>query len=393
MASKLTTAIVLTAASTTFAIAGVLLWASRQTFAPNFTRRYDIVPIMVTQDEIVLQPNWRTTAPGTFGLHILGSDEPAVVGDVISRTEHQVKRRLIHRPRALTSQARCSWSGITATAPDRPYFEVKLDTSLGQAPAWVVNPGSSTWAIHVHGQGSDRRQTLRGVETATAIGMTSLVVSYRNDGEAPASLDSRSHLGETEWWDLEEALRFVANQGGTGCVVFGWSLGATIAVHALQRSNLSDMIKGLVMVSPVLSWEEVLRANALHQGWPRVLGSVVARVVSLKGLKWLAGLDEPVDIRQADAARFMGPFDVPALILHNRNDWSVPIEVSRRFAESHQHQIDLVEFDCIGHTQEWNSDPVMWDTAVRRWYGKLFQPDTVMEKAAGTATGLSDGVE
>jgi pimeloyl-ACP methyl ester carboxylesterase len=156
--------------------------------------------------------------------------------------------------------------------------------------------------------------------------------------------------------------------------VFGWSLGATIALNTLQRSSLGTMIKGIVMVAPVLSWEEVLRANACHQGFPRLLGSLAARLLASQGLSRLAGLDTPLKVLESDRARFAGELNIPVLIIHNRNDWSVPIDTSIHFAHNRKARVELVQFNCSGHTQEWNSDRVGWDLAVRRWYGRLFQP-------------------
>jgi hypothetical protein len=148
------------------------------------------------------------------------------------------------------------------------------------------------------------------------------------------------------------------------------------------------MIKGIVMVSPVLSWEAVLRANTSHQGWPPFLGSQVITLLGSKGLSRMAGISTPLKVRKADASRLNRPLKIPILILHNRNDWSVPFETSVRFAETHEQQVELIGFDCSGHTQEWNSDPVGWDLAVRRWYGRLFQPNMTEGKAEATAGEL-----
>ncbi|MBU8867873.1 lysophospholipase [Paenarthrobacter sp. MMS21-TAE1-1] len=275
-----------------------------------------------------------------------------------------------------------------ASTPDSPFRDVKISTSLGPAPAWLVENDSNGWAIHVHGQGSDRSQTLRGVTSATALGLNSLIVSYRNDGDGPRSTDGLSHLGESEWHDLEGALHFVAERGATRCIIFGWSLGATIALNVLQRSGLSSLVTGIVMVSPVLSWQAVLRANANHQGWPRILGTYVTSLLGLKGISRAAGLSEPLRIRKADAARLSTPLRTPVLILHNKNDWSVPFQISREFAQRQGPRVELVEFDCSGHTQEWNSDPIGWDLAVRRWYGGFLQPERAGDKAEATAGEL-----
>ena len=366
-------------------IAGAVIWAARQATSATSKRRYRIVPLAISDSEIELPVTRHTLAPGQFGLQLSVGGPPAIIGPVISIREGRVLRRLLHRPADLSLESRGRWSGIVSVDPSSvaaDVVEAFVETDLGPAPAWLIDRGTDRWAIHVHGQGSARAQTLRGVESASRLGLSSLVISYRNDGEGPRSGDARSHLGESEWRDVEAALRFVAERGGTECVVFGWSLGATMALNTVHRSPLAEMIKGLIMVSPVLVWEDVLRANARHQRLPKVVGSLVARLLALSAFSRLAGLEGPLDVRGADRYRHQGDLRVPVLILHNKNDWSVPIETSVRFAQAHKDQIDLVEFDCSGHTQEWNFDPVRWNLAVRRWYEYWFRPGPTGEQAA-----------
>ena len=364
---------------------GCAAWAARQTTSPIYRRSYDIVPLAISDDAIEFRATKRTLGPGQFGLQLSAGGPPAVIGPIISTCNGKVTRRLLRRPTNLSLGSRGRWSGIVSVDPSSAaadVVEIFVETTLGPAPAWMIDRGTHRWAIHVHGQGSARAQTLRGVETASRMGLSSLVVSYRNDGEGPRSRDARSHLGESEWLDLEAALRFVAARGGTECVMFGWSLGATLALNTVQRSSLAEMIKGLVMVAPVLVWEDVMRANARHQRCPQLLGSLVARLLALSGFSRLAGLEGPLKVCGPDRDRFHGALSIPALILHNRNDWSVPFETSARFAQARKDRVELVEFDCAGHTQEWNSDPVGWDLAVRRWYENWFPSGRAEEQAA-----------
>lgn len=372
---------------TAAAVAGAT-WAARQATSPTYRRRYDIVPLAISQNEIELPATRHTLAPGQFGLQLSAGGPPAVIGPVISTREGKVLRRLLHRPAGLSLESRGRWSGIISVDPSSvaaDVVETFVETALGPAPAWLIDRATDRWAIHVHGQGSARAQTLRGVESASRMGLSSLVISYRNDGEGPRSGDARSHLGESEWRDVEAALRFVAERGGTECVVFGWSLGATMALNTVQRSSLAEMIKGIIMVSPVLVWEDVLRANARHQRCPQVVGSLIAQLLAVSAFSRLAGLEGPLEVRGADRARFQGALSMPVLILHNRNDWSVPFETSARFAQTHKDRTELVEFDCSGHTQEWNSDPVWWNLAVRRWYEYWFPPGPAGEQAAANS--------
>ena len=228
------------------ALAGAA-WAARQATSATYRRRYDIVPLAISDDEIELPATRHTLAPGQFGLQLSAGGPPAVIGPVISTRDGRVTRRLLHRPAGLSLESRGRWSGIVSVDPSSAAADVVetfVETTLGPAPAWMIDRGTDRWAIHVHGQGSARAQTLRGVESASRLGLSSLVISYRNDGEGPRSRDARSHLGESEWRDLEAALRFVAERGGTECVVFGWSLGATMALNTVQRSSLADNDQG-----------------------------------------------------------------------------------------------------------------------------------------------------
>ncbi len=385
MASALTALALAGPLGISTALAGAV-WAGRHATSPTYMRRYDIVPLAVSDESIELRATRHTLAPGEFGLHLSTGGPPAVIGSIISTGDGKVTRHLLHRPAELSLESKGRWSGIVAAEPSTggaEVTEVLVSTPLGPAPAWMIDRGSSHWIIHVHGQGSDRRQTLRGVESSTALGLNSLVISYRNDGEGPRSRDDRSHLGESEWLDLESALRFVAERGGTECIVFGWSMGATIALNTAQRSAWGTMIKGIVMVSPVLAWQDVMRANARHQGLPNWFGSIIARGLSTRTLSRLVGLECPLDVLKADRDRLEGSLGVPVLIIHNTRDWSVPIAGSHRFAQAHKNLVELVLFHCVGHTQEWNSDRIRWDMAVRRWYEKLFQPGTAEEYAGG----------
>ena len=63
--------------------------------------------------------------------------------------------------------------------------DIVITTPGGRCPAWRIDGDPSTWAIHIHGLGSTRAGTLRGVLAATELGYTSLVVTYRNTEEGP----------------------------------------------------------------------------------------------------------------------------------------------------------------------------------------------------------------
>ena len=78
-------------------------------------------------------------------------------------------------------------------------------------------------------------------------GWSTLVVSYRNDGEAPRSPDGRYALGDEEWEDVEAALRWVAERGATSVVLVGWSMGGATVLQAATRASGRELVVGLVL--------------------------------------------------------------------------------------------------------------------------------------------------
>src|SRR5690606_6894129 len=145
------------------------------------------------------------------------------------------------RPRA---GDRVSWSGIYYATPADAGLDARdvfIDTPAGPAPAWRVDGDLSTWAIHIHGLGSPRVGTLRGVRVASELGLTSLVVSYRNDGEGPTVGSGRSALGAAEVEDIEAAIGYAVRRGAERIVLFGWSMGAAIALQVAHRSDYARL--------------------------------------------------------------------------------------------------------------------------------------------------------
>ncbi|MGR6901659.1 hypothetical protein [Glutamicibacter sp. BSL13] len=59
------------------------------------------------------------------------------------------------------------------------------------------------------------------MQVATELGFTSLVVSYRYDGEGPLLGNGRSTLGVTEVEDVDAAIGYAIRRGAERIVLFG----------------------------------------------------------------------------------------------------------------------------------------------------------------------------
>ncbi|OLM15746.1 Secreted protein [Pseudonocardia sp. Ae707_Ps1] len=154
-----------------------------------------------------------------------------------------------------------------------------MPTDLGPAPAWRVAPPSGadggTWALCVHGRGGTGGRPC-GAARLHAAGLTSLVVSYRGDGTAPAAPDGRSHLGDTEWEDVAAAAAYAVVHGARRLVLVGWSMGAAVGGAFLDRSSHAGRVAAVVWDAPLLDWRRTLRRQARNRALPPSLAGVAA---------------------------------------------------------------------------------------------------------------------
>ncbi|GAA2024681.1 alpha/beta fold hydrolase [Agromyces tropicus] len=371
------------------AIVGAALVAATATTAVVFARRV-VIPEPAREDdvriervdlaagEVVLSGSEDARLRGRFGLWFERDSGYARVGDVLHDDGHRV-RRVVESVEfgRLDRAARGRISGWMHLGPWEvaPHYEnVRVPTPLGPAPAWFVPAAdasgsvSSDWVIQVHGRGAKRHEALRGVEPAVAAGWSSLLVSYRNDGEAPASADRRYGLGGTEWEDVVAAVRFAVERGARRIVLMGWSMGGSIVLQTVLRAEeVREHLVGLVLESPAVDWPDILRFQGRALGLPSELGGAVARVLSAPIAGTLTGLAAPIDLEALDAVARADELDVPILLLHSEDDGFVPIDGSRRLAEVRPDLVQFEVFEGARHTKLWNHDPRRWTMLVRDW--------------------------
>lgn len=240
-----------------------------------------------------------------------------------------------------------------------PFLDVVIDGPLGHYPAWLIPGGADTWVIAVHGRGADRREALRVLPTLHALALPTVVLTYRNDDEAPASPDGYYHLGESEWADLAAAVRYAAAHGARRVVLFGWSMGAAI-VGAYLSSPDRDLlpVAGVIWDSPVVDWRSVLRQQARLRRLPGWLADVAC---------WWATARTGVRFDALDLVRNPPSVRPPTLILHGAHDDAVLPDSSREISAAgagHSWPIRYQEFPGAVHTAGWNSDPAGYEAAV-----------------------------
>ncbi|MET9775822.1 alpha/beta fold hydrolase [Streptomyces sp. NPDC006367] len=317
---------------------------------------------------ITLTRDLAALRPGRYGL--AGDASHAVVGPVLSTAAHgadTVVRCLEGVTHGTFAAGDRAWFtpnlyvGDPGTALGLDFTDVRIPGEYGPLPAWFLPGARPTWVIAVHGLGATREHALNIIAPLHERHVPVLAVTYRGDAGAPPSPDGLHHFGETEWRDVDAAVRYALDHGARQVVLLGWSTGATMALRTAARSAARDRIAGLVLDSPVLSWETTLRALAAARRTPGALLPLAVRAAQGR-----AGL--PAD-RAPDPAR--EPLTVPALVFHGPGDTVAPWGLTRRLADAYPLLVSLHTVADAPHGAMWNADPDTYEETVRRFLTPL----------------------
>ena len=370
-------------------VVGRIVLPGGDRWTPVLESDADSVRLPITDD---------TVRPGEYGLWHDGPGH-TTVGPVLEVDEAAgfVRRAVVRTTGVVSSRVR--WSGHVHPDPaamDVDWSEVSLPTPVGPAPAWVVRPGPDgaacpdraaaqgadsmaargadpaaalTWAVHVHGIRTTRVTALRTVPAALELGWTSIVPSFRGDGEAPWE-GRASHLGAREWADVEVALDHAVANGAERLVIVGWSMGATITHELLARSAHRDRLAGIVLVAPALDWAVTVRSQARRAGLPGPVVGAALGAMATPVLCRTVGLRSPVDVRALSWLR--APRQLPpTLLIHSTGDTTVPFSASQEFADAHPGTVTLAVSEPAEHAWERNVDAVWFDRTITTWASGL----------------------
>ena len=359
------------------ALGGLGLMIARRLTAPTTGRRFDLtiqgIDASGERPIVVLDRTPRTAVQGDFCLILENGGWVRLASEVENRGPSFVGREVLAESGpAVTAGQRASWSGIYFQSPADAGLQatdVSVQTDVGPAPAWLVTPQGSpptTWAIHIHGLGSTRAGTLRGVQVASETGLTSLVVTYRNDQEGPSVGTGRSELGAVEVDDVRAAVTYARENGARSVIFFGWSMGGAIALQLAADPKLRGIVDGLVLDSPVLDWVATLQANCERSGLPAWTGALATPWLDSRLLARLIGLANPIGLRSFDWLARADELAVPILIVHGVHDMSSPFALAARLRGLRPDTVKLERFEA-DHTMSWNSDRERWRTEVSSW--------------------------
>ncbi len=297
----------------------------------------------------------------------------AQVGEIVQVHDDSVVRELLaveFGDLATASRGRFSgWFYIRPDELDLPFEDVAIDTPVGPAPAWEFPAagGPENWVIAVHGRAVTRQEALRAVPVFHHSGWTTLIVSYRNDGDAPRSEDHRYSLGDTEWLDVEAAMQYALDHGARNLVLLGYSMGGATVLQAVTRSGLAKWVRGVILDSPVVDWVTALHYQGVANHLPRPIRLATLRLLSQRWSRIFTGQAAPIDLERLDILRRANELRTPILLLHSDDDGYIPSTASRALAIARPDIVTFEAFDTARHTRLWNYDPQRWNGAISAW--------------------------
>ena len=312
-----------------------------------------------------------TELPGRYGLFTSGTYGYVKLGAVLSADATTVRRKLLTQiepgARVDRSAAFSGWYYSTPGELHLPSQNVLIGSPAGPCPAWLFPADSSTWVIQVHGRGVTRAECLRAVPVLHAAGFPNLVVSYRNDGEAPRSRSGAYALGASEWRDVDAAVSYALRHGADRVILMGWSMGGAVAMQTALNSGNRDRIVGLILESPVIDWRSVLRFQARESGMHAPLPDLAMGALSVPFTARLSGAENAIPFDSLDMVSRADELSVPILILHSDDDGFVPADASHALEQARPDLVTMPRFTVARHTKIWNYEQAGWSDAITGW--------------------------
>ena len=251
---------------------------------------------------------------------------------------------------------------------DTDYEYIEYESDLGMFPAYLTSEGETGVVIFVHGfRGAFERDftaMLRAPDFEN-LGYRSMIISYRNDANAPKDPSGLYQYGVTEWIDLDNAIKYVEqNIDPDKIVLWGTSGGGGPVTSWLQNNPDSERVDGIIFEAPVISfWESVeVNGKARYPFIPELFFPYIKLFTEVR-----YGVDfDTMDFRDA-----LVKSEVPVLLFHGDDDEWVPVDMSDYIADNRRTNFTYIRMSNVGHVTSWNADPVRYIFEIEKFLKSL----------------------
>lgn len=304
-----------------------------------------------------------TRRSGTYGL--LWGEGHGLLGEVVADDGDRVTRALTLVSGTLPvvgDEARMD-NFIYRNNPKEDfgleYESLSLQGQAGALQAWWMPQSKDTAVLMLHGRRRGAiQETLRILPTLHDMGYSVLSLSYRNHSDSAPSPDGFFHYGDSEWEDAVTGLEYLQNQGIKRVVLYGFSMGSTVALEALERMppGLPE-VQALIIDSPLLDPRTIFQQGARNMNLP------FADIITDWALL-IARFRAGVNWQALDQRRTAAQINVPVLLIAGTADGTVPIALVDEFAALIP-DVEYRRLNGVEHVEAWNQTPDAYGAWVR----------------------------
>jgi pimeloyl-ACP methyl ester carboxylesterase len=206
---------------------------------------------------------------------------------------------------------------------------------------WLPNKQPNAPALlYLHGTFRNLYGNQRKIESLRSAGFSVLAVDYRGWGESSPRIPSEQSIlqdANIAWQELTKHQPDPARR-----VIYGHSMGSGVAVDLASRLNWPGDYGGLVLESAFTSFDEIAHAS----GWlARVLG-------------WFTR-------ERFDSAAKIGRIQAPLLMLHGKQDGTIPIALGERLFAAANNPKRWVTIEGATHSDLDLVDPALYQSSLR----------------------------
>ncbi|HIC48309.1 MAG TPA: hypothetical protein EYP00_00350, partial [Dehalococcoidia bacterium] len=128
--------------------------------------------------------------------------------------------------------------------------------------------------------------------------------------------------------------------------ILGHSMGGSIALQFILKSNLRSHVSGVVLESPALDLNGIIseKAKALPFPITTLLPPIKKMVSKLVNLDW----------SELDYISKASEIETPILLIHSTNDQTVPVIQSDQFANVIPNLFEYLRLEDAPHAASWN---------------------------------------
>ena len=257
------------------------------------------------------------------------------------------------------------YRGDPTTALALPFQTVTLDMPLGPTEAWLVPAAGpeAGRAIYVHGIAGAREDGYRALSILHEAGWSVLLISYRNDPDAPAAPEGTYGFGLTEWPDLETAVSRMAPTEADRVLVVAESMGGAILGQFLAQSPLAPRVQAVALDSPAVSFGAVIDHLAGQGGkpLPGVIAATARQILPYK---------TPLPLAEAEVAASFQTFPGPLFLAHGSADRIVPQGPSQALADTRSAPT-VTLWTGADHLGSYGEDPAAYSAAFQDFLGRI----------------------